>query len=114
MHAPQYHSLFSGCQCLLGHSQSKQARLRVQDPHFKVQNHRRRIVTPQLLAEYAFLLAHGGRLYTATDVPEARIRWSTCLCCFLAFSFATDVRQRHFLASTLTHHRCKRTVRFLT
>ncbi|KAK9843552.1 hypothetical protein WJX81_008511 [Elliptochloris bilobata] len=40
------------------------------DPHFKVQNHRRRIISPQLLAEYAYLLAPGGRVYTATDVPE--------------------------------------------
>lgn len=44
-----------------------------------MQNHRRRIITPQLLAEYAFLLVPGGRLYTATDVPEARVRWATCL-----------------------------------
>ena len=44
-----------------------------------MQNHRRRIITPQLLAEYAFLLTPGGRLYTATDVPEARARWPTCL-----------------------------------
>ena len=50
-----------------------------QDPHFKVQNHRRRIISVQLLAEYAFLLAPGGRLYTATDVPEARHPGSSSL-----------------------------------
>ena len=33
-------------------------------------NHRRRIVTTPLLAEYAYLLAPGGWLYTVTDVPE--------------------------------------------
>ena len=42
----------------------------VQDPHFKVQNHRRRIISLSLLAEYAYLLAPGGRMYTITDVPE--------------------------------------------
>mmetsp|Transcript_10174 Transcript_10174/g.21203 ORF Transcript_10174/g.21203 Transcript_10174/m.21203 type:complete len:273 (-) Transcript_10174:2-820(-) len=40
------------------------------DPHFKVANHRRRIVTRSLLAEYAYILAEGGVLYTVTDVPE--------------------------------------------
>lgn len=47
-----------------------------------MQNHRRRIITPQLLAEYAFLLAPGGRLYTATDVPEARAAGPLVLLCF--------------------------------
>mmetsp|Transcript_25371 Transcript_25371/g.47901 ORF Transcript_25371/g.47901 Transcript_25371/m.47901 type:complete len:273 (+) Transcript_25371:36-854(+) len=40
------------------------------DPHFKVANHRRRIVTRSLLAEYAYIMAEGGILYTVTDVPE--------------------------------------------
>ncbi|KAK9826974.1 hypothetical protein WJX74_002274 [Apatococcus lobatus] len=40
------------------------------DPHFKAQNHRRRIISLSLLAEYAYLLAPGGRMYTITDVPE--------------------------------------------
>lgn len=39
-----------------------------QDPHFKAKNFRRRIVTPALASEYAYLLKPGGRLYTATDV----------------------------------------------
>jgi tRNA (guanine-N7-)-methyltransferase len=38
------------------------------DPHFKAQNHRRRIIQSTLLAEYAYLLKSGGRLYTITDV----------------------------------------------
>ena len=38
------------------------------DPHFKRRNHVRRIVSPALLTEYAFLLAPGGLVYTATDV----------------------------------------------
>lgn len=40
------------------------------DPHFKTKNHKRRIISPTLLAEYAFALAPGGRLYTVTDVAE--------------------------------------------
>lgn len=40
------------------------------DPHFKTANHRRRIIQTSLLAEYAFVLAVGGVLYTITDVQE--------------------------------------------
>lgn len=40
------------------------------DPHFKAANHRRRIIQTTLLAEYAYVLAPGGRLYTITDVEE--------------------------------------------
>jgi tRNA (guanine-N(7)-)-methyltransferase len=40
------------------------------DPHFKVANHRRRIVTTELLAEYAYALREGGTLYTITDVLD--------------------------------------------
>ncbi|GAB9463193.1 hypothetical protein Gpo141_00000662 [Globisporangium polare] len=40
------------------------------DPQFKQRNHRRRIVSTALLAEYAYLLAPGGILYTITDVEE--------------------------------------------
>lgn len=40
------------------------------DPHFKVKNHRRRIVSTILLSEYAYFLAPGARLYTVTDVEE--------------------------------------------
>ncbi|KAJ7567291.1 hypothetical protein O6H91_02G141200 [Diphasiastrum complanatum] len=40
------------------------------DPHFKEKNHRRRIITLALLAEYAYILGIGGILYTITDVEE--------------------------------------------
>ena len=43
---------------------------RLQDPHFKAVNHRRRIITAPLLDEYAYCLAAGGMLYTITDVEE--------------------------------------------
>ena len=40
------------------------------DPHFKVGNHRRRIIQTTLLAEYAYVMREGGILYTITDVEE--------------------------------------------
>jgi len=40
------------------------------DPHFKRKKHKARIITPQLLSEYAYVLKLGGLLYTATDVFE--------------------------------------------
>ncbi|KAI9905810.1 hypothetical protein PsorP6_013970 [Peronosclerospora sorghi] len=40
------------------------------DPQFKARLHRRRIINTPLLAEYAYLLAPGGILYTITDVEE--------------------------------------------
>ena len=40
------------------------------DPHFKAKNHRRRIVSTALLAEYAYALQPGGLLYAITDVRE--------------------------------------------
>ena len=40
------------------------------DPHFKKQKHKWRIISHQLLSEYAYCLAIGGRLYVATDVRD--------------------------------------------
>lgn len=40
------------------------------DPHFKAQNHRRRIINAGFLSEYAYALKKGGRLYCITDVKE--------------------------------------------
>ncbi|KAL2642175.1 hypothetical protein R1flu_009762 [Riccia fluitans] len=40
------------------------------DPHFKEKNHRRRIISQTLLAEYAYIMAIGGIIYTITDVEE--------------------------------------------
>ncbi|KAI0346334.1 putative methyltransferase [Trametopsis cervina] len=38
------------------------------DPHFKVRKHKARIISPTLLAEYAYVLQPGGIVYTITDV----------------------------------------------
>src|SRR6185312_9432534 len=40
------------------------------DPWWKKRHHKRRIFTPEFVAEVARVLAPGGRLLAATDVPE--------------------------------------------
>ncbi len=40
------------------------------DPHFKKTKHKWRIINSTLLAEYAYVLAEGGIVYTATDVQD--------------------------------------------
>merc|ERR1719219_980642 len=40
------------------------------DPHFKKAKHKWRIINDTLLAEYAYVLREGGRLYTVTDVKD--------------------------------------------
>ncbi|WFD29212.1 tRNA (guanine(46)-N(7))-methyltransferase [Malassezia sp. CBS 17886] len=40
------------------------------DPHFKARKHKARIISPTLLAEYAYVLRAGGIVYTITDVRD--------------------------------------------
>eukprot|EP00290_Baffinella_frigidus_P011845 CAMPEP_0180143858 /NCGR_PEP_ID=MMETSP0986-20121125/16531_1 /TAXON_ID=697907 /ORGANISM="non described non described, Strain CCMP2293" /LENGTH=266 /DNA_ID=CAMNT_0022087537 /DNA_START=40 /DNA_END=840 /DNA_ORIENTATION=- len=40
------------------------------DPHFKTKNHRRRIINRNSLAEFAYILKPGAKLYVVTDVKE--------------------------------------------
>jgi len=40
------------------------------DPHFKLRKHKARIISPTLLAEYAYVLRPGGIVYTITDVED--------------------------------------------
>jgi tRNA (guanine-N7-)-methyltransferase len=40
------------------------------DPHFKSRKHKARIISPTLLAEYAYVLRPGGTIYTITDVRD--------------------------------------------
>ncbi|XP_018495948.1 tRNA (guanine-N(7)-)-methyltransferase [Galendromus occidentalis] len=40
------------------------------DPHFKKTKHKWRIISHQLLGEYAYVLAEGGLIYTITDVAD--------------------------------------------
>lgn len=49
------------------------------DPHFKEKNHRRRVISLQLLDEYAYALEVGGIIYTITDVEELGDWMRSCL-----------------------------------
>ncbi|KAK3010437.1 hypothetical protein RJ639_012198 [Escallonia herrerae] len=49
------------------------------DPHFKEKNHRRRVISPHLLDEYAYVLRVGGIIYTITDVEELGDWMQSCL-----------------------------------
>jgi len=40
------------------------------DPHFKKTKHKWRIISPTLLAEYAYVLRPGGLIYTISDVKD--------------------------------------------
>lgn len=40
------------------------------DPHFKSRKHKARIISPTLLAEYAYAMRPGGIIYTITDVYD--------------------------------------------
>ncbi|KAF9162584.1 tRNA (guanine-N(7)-)-methyltransferase (tRNA(m7G46)-methyltransferase) [Actinomortierella ambigua] len=43
------------------------------DPHFKKRKHKARIITPTLLAEYAYVLRPGGIIYTISDVKDLHL-----------------------------------------
>jgi len=43
------------------------------DPHFKSRKHKARIISPTLLAEYAYALRPGGIVYTITDVHDLHV-----------------------------------------
>lgn len=49
------------------------------DPHFKEKNHRRRVISLQLLDEYAYALEVGGIIYTITDVEELGEWMRSCM-----------------------------------
>lgn len=49
------------------------------DPHFKEKNHRRRVISLQLLDEYAYALEVGGIIYTITDVEELGDWMRSCM-----------------------------------
>lgn len=71
------------------------------DPHFKTANHRRRIIQTSLLAEYAYVLALGGVLYTITDVPELGSWMQTKLDAHPLFERIGDAELEHDPAANL-------------
>ncbi|GAA5931062.1 tRNA (guanine46-N7)-methyltransferase [Sporobolomyces koalae] len=60
------------------------------DPHFKARKHKARIISPTLLAEYAYVLKPGGLLYTITDVPDLHVWMTSHLAAFPLFSRLTE------------------------
>lgn len=46
------------------------------DPHFKKAKHKWRIINETLIAEYAYVLREGGKIYTVTDVHDLFL-WMT-------------------------------------
>ena len=45
------------------------------DPHFKARKHKARIISPTLMAEYAYVMRERGWLYFITDVEDL-YRWA--------------------------------------
>ncbi|CAE6431578.1 unnamed protein product [Rhizoctonia solani] len=60
------------------------------DPHFKARKHKARIISPTLLAEYAYVLRPGGIVYTVTDVEELHLWMVAHLEAFPAFERIPD------------------------
>ncbi|CAE6411219.1 unnamed protein product [Rhizoctonia solani] len=60
------------------------------DPHFKARKHKARIISPTLLAEYAYVLRPGGIVYTVTDVEELHLWMVSHLEAFPAFERIPD------------------------
>ncbi|GAA6008416.1 hypothetical protein JCM11491_004467 [Sporobolomyces phaffii] len=60
------------------------------DPHFKARKHKARIISPTLLAEYAYVLRPGGLLYTITDVPDLHVWMTGHLAAFPLFERLTE------------------------
>ncbi|KAJ3861620.1 MAG: putative methyltransferase [Lentinula lateritia] len=64
------------------------------DPHFKARKHKARIISPTLLAEYAFILRPGGIVYTITDVKDLHDWMRTHLENFPLFDFVSEEQLR--------------------
>ena len=64
---------------IIGKSQLNRLFFCFPDPHFKKKNHRRRVVSTALLAEYAFVLKPDGLLYCVTDVKDLH-EWHVAKC----------------------------------
>lgn len=60
------------------------------DPHFKQRKHKARIISPTLLAEYAYILRPGGIVYTITDVEDLHLWMVKHLEEFPLFQFVAE------------------------
>jgi len=64
------------------------------DPHFKVRKHKARIISSTLLAEYAYVLAPGGIVYTITDVQDLALWMRTHFEAHPLFQFVDEEELR--------------------
>ncbi|KAG5339290.1 hypothetical protein C0989_004898 [Termitomyces sp. Mn162] len=60
------------------------------DPHFKSRKHKARIISPTLLAEYAYALQPGGIVYTITDVKDLHDWMRSHLEAFPLFAYVDE------------------------
>ncbi|KAF9523532.1 putative methyltransferase-domain-containing protein [Crepidotus variabilis] len=60
------------------------------DPHFKIRKHKARIISPTLLAEYAYVLRPGGIVYTITDVKDLHEWMAAHIKAFPLFEFIDE------------------------
>lgn len=70
------------------------------DPHFKARKHKARIISPALIAEYAYVLREGGRVYVVTDVQDL-YEW-------FRMSFESEAGRELFSEVALTTKKKKR------
>ncbi|KAJ7274572.1 putative methyltransferase [Mycena haematopus] len=64
------------------------------DPHFKQRKHKARIISPTLLAEYAYALRPGGIVYTITDVQDLHEWMKSHLDAFPLFESVSEEQLR--------------------
>ncbi|KIJ66775.1 hypothetical protein HYDPIDRAFT_174142 [Hydnomerulius pinastri MD-312] len=64
------------------------------DPHFKARKHKARIISPTLLAEYAYVLRPGGIVYTITDVRDLHEWMKAYLDAFPLFESVSEAELR--------------------
>jgi len=64
------------------------------DPHFKSRKHKARIISPTLLAEYAYVLHPGGVVYTITDVRDLHDWMRAHLEAFPLFQYVSEEELR--------------------
>jgi tRNA (guanine-N7-)-methyltransferase len=64
------------------------------DPHFKYRKHKARIISPTLLAEYAYVLRPGGIIYTITDVQDLHDWMKSHLAAFPLFDAVDEATLR--------------------
>ncbi|TFY72060.1 hypothetical protein EVG20_g969 [Dentipellis fragilis] len=72
------------------------------DPHFKQRKHKARIISPTLLAEYAYVLRPGGIVYTITDVHDLHLWMKGHLDAFPLFEAVSEDALRAEAAARLS------------